>query len=89
MESANQGQFDDCALAGRFHRMCFRTILIQRPVRTMTMIITQVVRENAAQMFLVQKDDVVQAFPAEGADQAFDHWILPRGARRNELLLQA
>jgi len=39
MESANQGQFDDCALAGQFHGMCFRTILIQRPVRTMTMIV--------------------------------------------------
>jgi hypothetical protein len=55
----------------------------------MTMIIGQVVREHAAQMFLVEKDDVVRAFPAEGADQAFDHWILPRGARRNELLFQA
>jgi hypothetical protein len=29
-------------------------------------------------MFFVQHDDVVQAFPAEGTDKAFDHWILPR-----------
>jgi hypothetical protein len=43
----------------------------------------------AAQMFLVQNDDVVQAFPADGADQAFDHWILPRWARGSELLFHA
>ena len=53
------------------------------------MIIVEVVRESAAQMGLVEHDHVVQTFPADGADQAFDKRILPRGARRNELLFQS
>lgn len=57
VESANQGQFDDFALVGRFNSTRLRAILFQRPVRTMTMIIAQVVRGNAAQMFLVENDD--------------------------------
>jgi hypothetical protein len=42
VESANQGQFDDFALVGRFHGTRLRAILFQRPVRTVTMIIAQV-----------------------------------------------
>jgi len=40
-------------------------------------------------VFLVEQDDVVQAFPAEGANQAFDHWNLPRRSGGNEFLFQA
>jgi hypothetical protein len=40
-------------------------------------------------MFFVQNDDVVQAFPTEGTDQAFGHGILPRSTRGNEFLFQA
>ena len=53
------------------------------------MIVTQVVVKTAAEVSFVQYDYVVQAFPADGADQSFDHGILPRGARRNQLLFQA
>ena len=78
MQSAQPRQGDEVALVWRFDGSGERTILFQRPVRTITMIIAQVVRENAAQVFFVENDDVIQAFPADGADQAFDHRILPR-----------
>jgi hypothetical protein len=41
-----------------------------------------------AEVFFVPHDDVVQAIPADGADQSFDHWIFPGGARRNTLLFK-
>ena len=88
MQSAQEWQFDDFALVRRFHRARFRAVPLLKPVRAV-MVIVQIARENPAQMFFVQHDDVVQAFPAEGTDKAFDHRILPRGARRNELLFQA
>ena len=64
-------------------------VLVQRPVRAMVMIIAEVVREPPAQVVLVEHDHVVQTFAADGADQALDEGILPRGARRNELLFQS
>ncbi len=41
------------------------------------------------QMVLIEHDDVVQTFPTDGADQALDKRILPRGSGGNELLFQA
>ena len=55
----------------------------------MPMIIVEVVRESASQMGLVEHDQAVQTFPAEGAEQALDKRILPKGARRNAPLFQA
>ena len=78
MESANQGQFDDFTLVGCFDTTRLRAVLFQKPVRTLPMVIARVVRQNTAQMFLVENDHAVQAFPADGTDPAFDPWILPR-----------
>ena len=68
-------------------RKAWRSPMLRRPEGPTTTKMNKILPPQTS--VLVQKDDVVQAFPAEGADQAFDHWILPRGARRNELLLQA
>ena len=89
MESAHHGQGDDVALIGWFHRPRIQSILVQGSVRTMPMIIVEVVREPPAQVVLVEHDHVVQTFPAEGADQAFDKRILPGGMWRHELLFQS
>ena len=82
MEATQQGQGDDVALFGWFHGTRFRSVLVQRSVRAVLMIIVEVVRESAPQMGLVEHDHVMQTFPADGADQAFDKRILPgeRGA---------
>ena len=88
MQSAQARQFDGFALVRRLNRPRVRAVLGQRPVEAVTIIIAQIVGENAAQVILVQHNDVVQAFPADGANQSFDHWVLPGGARRSELLFQ-
>jgi hypothetical protein len=62
VESANQGQFNDFALAGRFDSMRFRAVLFQRPVRTMAMIVSEMLFQNTVQVSSVQHNDVVQAF---------------------------
>jgi hypothetical protein len=39
LQSAQERQFDDFALVGRFDHTRFRAVLRQRPVRAVTMII--------------------------------------------------
>jgi hypothetical protein len=77
-ESTDQGQFDDVAAVGWLDGAWFRAILFQRPVRAMPVIIAQVFSEYPAQVSFVEDDDVVQTFPAHGADQPFDRRVLPR-----------
>ena len=40
-------------------------------------------------MFGIQDHEMVQALPADGADQAFGVWILPRTARGGEDFFRA
>ena len=89
METTHQGQGDDAALVGWFNRTRFRRILVQRPVRAMLVIITEVVREPPPQVLLVEHDRVVQTFAADGADQPLDEGILPGSAWRNKFLFQS
>jgi len=89
MESTEQGQGDDVALVGWFNGARCRSILVDRPVGTVLMIIAEVIREPLTQMVLVEHDHVVQAFPADGTDQALDAGILPGRTRCNEFLFHA
>jgi len=88
MEPTDQGQGDDVAVVGCFNCARFRSILVQRPVRAVLMIIAEIIRESPPQVVLVEHDHVVQTFATDGADQPFDARILPGGAWRNELLFQ-
>src|ERR1022692_1234115 len=89
MESTDHGQGDDLAPLGRFNRPRLGSILVQRPVRAVLMMIDKVVREPPSQVLLVEHDHVVQTFAADGADQAFDERVLPGRAWHNELLFQS
>jgi hypothetical protein len=51
MKAIDQGQRDDVALVGRFDRTRFRTILFQRSVRAMPMMISHIVREARNQIY--------------------------------------
>src|SRR5215471_16024499 len=51
------------------------------------MIVAEIIFQRPLQMFGIQDHEVVQALPANGADQAFGVWILPRTARGSEELL--
>ena len=89
MESTEQGQGDDVASVGWFNGARFRSILVERPVGTVLMIISEVIREPLTQVVLVEHDYVIQTFPADGTDQALDAGILPGRAWCNEFLFHA
>src|ERR1039457_3216572 len=88
-ETTDHGQGDNVALLGWFNRTRLRTILVQRRVSEMVMIIAEVVREPPSQVVLVEHDHMVQTFAANGADQAFDERVLQGSAWRNKFLFQS
>ena len=51
-------------------------------------IIGPVIGQNLAEVLLIEDNDVVQTFAANRANYPFDHWILPRRSRGDELLFQ-
>ena len=55
-------------------------------MRSHRMIIGKVGSEEPLEVRFVQDDDVIEALPAYGADQAFDIGILPGRARGGEYL---
>jgi hypothetical protein len=77
VQTSQQRQRDDVALFGWFHGPRFRSVLVQRSVRAVLMIIAKVVREPLSQVVLVEHDHLVEAFAADGSDQALDEGILP------------
>ena len=89
MQSAQPRQVDNIALVWRFDRAAERAILVERSVAAIVVIIGQIIREHLTQMLRIENDEVVQTFAANRANDPFDHGILPRRARGNELLFQA
>ena len=57
-----------------------------RPYRV---VIFRVTFEDMAEMLLTCPDDVVQAFPADRADQAFRIAVLPRRVCRGRMIADA
>jgi hypothetical protein len=69
-------------LVGALHRSRLRCVLLQGKVSPATVVVNEVVTQEAAQMGFVQHHDVVEALAAEGADEPFHVGILPRRPRR-------
>jgi len=77
---------DDSADPRRLDGARVRTILVERKMRPGAVVIIHVGREDAAQMALVEDDDMVQAFPPDRTDDPLDVGVLPRRAwRRDDL----
>jgi hypothetical protein len=53
------------------------------------MIVIEVIYQNLAQLLFVQNDDSIEAFSPNGTYQPLGKWILPRGSRGRQLLLDA
>ena len=64
--------------AGSLNRTRDGRILVQRPMRSNSVVIGRIVFQIPAQMFLAQNNDVVQTFPPDRSDQPFGKAILPR-----------
>ena len=55
-----------------------RTILVEREMGSGPVMILKIARQDAAQVMLVEDDDVIQTFAADRANEALDIRILPR-----------
>ena len=58
------------------HRRFFR----QRRMRSVFMVVTDVLTHEAFQMTLIEHDDMIEQVPAAVADPALGHAVLPRTA---------
>jgi hypothetical protein len=91
MQSANPWQGDNIsniALVWRFDRAGEPTILVEGSVAAILVIVGHGFREDLTEMLPTEGNDGVQTFAADRADDSFDHRILPRRARSNELLFR-
>jgi len=64
-------------LAEPLRRPMARRILVKRQMRSDFVVIPGVGRKNPAQMGVAEDDDVIEAFPADRADQSLRMPILP------------
>jgi len=67
----------------------FGGVLAEREVGPGSVIVLEIVPQNAPQVLLCENDDVVEAVPPKGTDHALAVRILPRGPRRGEDLLDS
>jgi hypothetical protein len=65
-------------LAEPSNRPMARRILVQGQMRSDSVVIAGVGRKDPAQMGLAEDDDVIEAFPADRADQSLRMTVLPR-----------
>jgi hypothetical protein len=77
MQASHHGDLDDPAVVKVLHRSWLRGVLRQGEVGPGTVVVEEVVTQQAAQMGFVQHHDVVEALAAEGADEPF-HLGRPR-----------
>ena len=68
MESMNDWKLDNLARFNRFYGPTVWCILVQGPVRSPRMVVTQIRRYNSPEMALVEDDDVVEEFPTKAAN---------------------
>jgi hypothetical protein len=82
MEPADNGRLDDPALVEVLHESRLRSVLVEGEVRSGTVVVDEVVAQQATQMGFVQHHRVVEALAAESADETFDVRILLRRPSR-------
>jgi hypothetical protein len=65
MQTTDLREGDNLAGGGWVYRAAFRTILIEREMRSRLVVIVKVRRQHAAQVTLIEDDDVIQTFAAD------------------------
>ena len=78
MKPADLRALNDPALIGQLDLPGFRAILVQSKVAAAIMIIRKIGSKSCSKRFLVDHDDVIEAFPSDRTHQALDIRILPR-----------
>lgn len=89
VQAADLRNGDDLAALGRFNRAWDRSVAVQRPMRARSMVIIQIIGDEAFQVSLVEYHHVIQAFAPHRANEAFRIGVLPRRPRRSNDLFDA
>ncbi len=84
VEPAGLWELDDLTEFRRFDFPRLGGILAERKVRARSVVVTKVAAQDSSQMTLVEDHHVVQAFAPNGADDALDIRVLPRGTGCDE-----
>src|SRR6266404_3945958 len=77
MQTANLRERDDLACRGWLYAARPRTMLVERKMCSGPVMILKIPRKDAAQVALVEDDDVIQTFAADRSDESLDIRILP------------
>jgi hypothetical protein len=65
MEAADLPEWDNLAGSGWVYRTALRTILGEREMRSRLVVIMKVRGQHAAQVTLIEDDDVIETFAAD------------------------
>src|SRR6266851_4303460 len=84
MESADLGQRNDAAVLRWLDGARLRRILLEREMGARAVVVEEVAAQTTTEVSLVQDDDLVEQFAAEGANDAFGEGVLPGRAWRSE-----
>ncbi len=78
LKSTAVRKLDDFTDLGRSYGAPIGTVHLQRAVNPPPMIVVQVACRDSLEVELVEGNEMVKALAADGADEAFDVWRLPR-----------
>ena len=87
MEPADFRKLHDSPPRRWFDGTWLGRVLVEREMRSGSVVVVQVASQDPPQVTLAENDDVIQAFPTDRADDPLDVRILPGRARRCENLL--
>lgn len=79
----------DGAQLRRLHRPSLWAVHFQRQVSSRPMVVAETARQNSSKETFVHDDHVVEAFPADRANQAIHEWRLPVAPGRDENLFDS
>jgi hypothetical protein len=65
MQTTDLREWDNLARSGWVYRTALRTILVEREMRSRLVVIVKVRRQHAAQVTLIEDDDVIETFAAD------------------------
>ena len=77
VETADFRHHDDGSDGCLSGRSSIRRVLVEAEMRSASVVVEKVRREDAPKMRLVHDDDVIETLPSNRADHAFDVGILP------------
>jgi hypothetical protein len=81
MQTADLGEGNNIACGGKLHATRPWAVLVEREMRSGVMMILKIARQYAAQVTLVEDDNVIQTFTADRTDETLGVGILASAER--------